>query len=236
MAWLDGKLYAALAGGYLVRCGLNGGACETLASSRRETAVSPFDDAPPFSVPYLAADAKRHRLLFFAATPARPETNGLWSYDPARKAFQRLLKITIGSRSSGGPIGGSPSGTTKILLWFMSNWALRLDLTTDALSLLYRRQSAERSRPDGCPSRSLRLSSGAQFRPLRRNRRLPVVGGWLRPHVEANQDHGDFPGRAARRCITPDACIWSQSTTARAFSQAMITRSGCLTLNDTPKP
>ncbi|HBO43495.1 MAG TPA: hypothetical protein DD670_06105, partial [Planctomycetaceae bacterium] len=137
MAWLDGKLYAALAGGYLVCCDLTGQSCEILASSSRKQRLSPFDDSPPFSVPHMVADVKRHRLLFATHTPARPEgyqkTNGLWCYDPARKSFERLLEISPFAETS----GSSTIVNDKVLLWHHVGWVLQVDLKTGKPSLLY---------------------------------------------------------------------------------------------------
>lgn len=137
MAWLDGKLYVALADGYLVRCDLAGGPCEILASSRSKECRSPWDDSPPFSVPYMAADEERHRLLFVTNTPARIEshqkTNGLWCYDPSQKSFERLVEINPFVDTS----GGSSICNDKILLWQHVNWVLQVDLKTAKPSLLY---------------------------------------------------------------------------------------------------
>ena len=141
MAWLDGDLYVALNDGYIVRCDLHGGPHEILASSRRKQHLSPFDDGPLFSVPYLAADPKRHRLLCAISIPSsvsyiderRWTSNGLWQYDPAKKSFQQILKI--GSFSK--PIcGGSRICGDSFLLW-CHDVALRVDLKTDKANVLF---------------------------------------------------------------------------------------------------
>jgi hypothetical protein len=142
MAELDGKLYVALQGGFLVRCDLRGSPCEVLASNRRKQHLSPFDDGPLFSVPYMAADSKRHRLLCFINIPSladymgdrRWTNNGLWQYDPAKGSFQQILRVS--GYNGGGIAGGSGIQNDDILLWrpFL---ALRVDLRTDKAKMIF---------------------------------------------------------------------------------------------------
>ena len=146
MAELDGKLYMALEGGYLVRCDLHGGPCDVLASSRRKQHLSPFDDGSVFSVPYLAADPKRRRLLCFINIPSRTDyigarrwtKNGLWQYDLVKGSFRQILQIN--PFSDGGIVGGSEIHDDQFLLWH-HNWALRVDLKTDKANMVFANSS-----------------------------------------------------------------------------------------------
>jgi hypothetical protein len=98
LAWLGGKLYAYLDGGYLVAINVESGSFTTLASSRRREQRSPFDDAEVFEVPFLTADPERGRLLFLALQPppkdaaGRKGTTGLWEYDAGADRFAQLLE------------------------------------------------------------------------------------------------------------------------------------------------
>jgi hypothetical protein len=134
LAYYDGRLYAGLVGGYLVSIDPATGKYDVLASSRRRERASPFDDGKVFNVPYLAADTKRQRLVFLLhqgpTDPALP--NGLWSWDPLKKEFKRLLET--GGREWG--LSGNPIAGDHLLL---SNGRMTadVDLATDKFSVLW---------------------------------------------------------------------------------------------------
>lgn len=135
LAWLDGKLYAGLGGGYLVGLEPGAGRFEVLASSRRKERGSPFDDRDEFSVPFLVADPGRHRLLFllyqgpnyvyYSAGTVKGMTSGWWEYDPKAGAFRRRLELFWTSISWVSPVRGG-----QVLLSGQSN-ALFYDLAAD---------------------------------------------------------------------------------------------------------
>jgi hypothetical protein len=99
LAYLDGKLFAYGEGGYLVEIDPQKREFRTLASSRRKDRLSPFDDAEPFDIPFLTADAARQRLLFLLIQPApkgasfkSKGANGFWAFDLKTGRFSRLLE------------------------------------------------------------------------------------------------------------------------------------------------
>ena len=80
-------------------------------------AYPPFDDSEVFRIPYLVADAERHRLLFLlyqkpqrliyydsAMIPPKDTTNGLWEYDLKTKDFKRHLELYHDAFLWGSPI------------------------------------------------------------------------------------------------------------------------------------
>ena len=177
MAWLDGRLYVAMEGGYIVRCDLHGGPCEVLASSRRKQHLSPFDDGLVFSVPCLIADPKRHRLLCAISIPSlvsyiddrRWTANGLWQYDPIKGSFQQLVQINPFSK----PImGGSDINNDSFLLW-CHDVAIRMDLKTDKADLVFANFGGYEILPgvktDAAPYKKLPVAGGS----------YAEVGGWL---------------------------------------------------------
>lgn len=117
MSFHDGKLYVALGGGYLLAVNPESGAYETLASSRRRERLTPFDDSDVFRIPYLVADAERHRLIFLlyqkpghliyypsALIAAKDTTNGLWEYDLKAKTFKRHIELYYHAFLWGSPV------------------------------------------------------------------------------------------------------------------------------------
>jgi hypothetical protein len=133
-ALYDGRLYAALDGGYLVSLDPESGRFDVLASSRRREKVSPFDDGDAFTVPFLAADPERRRLIFLLHQGrTKPDAlNGLWSLDPKTTTFKRLLE-TAGAEH---PLLGGPI-TDGHLLFSSSDKAVDFDLTRDKYTLLW---------------------------------------------------------------------------------------------------
>jgi hypothetical protein len=97
LAWLDGKLYAGLAGGYLVSYDLQTSQCRVLASSQRRDARSGLDNvSPPTQIEFMMADPDRHRILFtvslgltFSCAPQL----GLWQIDTATGKLTQLVRL-----------------------------------------------------------------------------------------------------------------------------------------------
>lgn len=116
LAWLNGKLYAALKGGFLLAFDAEGKSFEVLASSRRRDRLSPFDDGEAFRIRYVVADPARNRLLFVLyqrpnhpvlnpeAIIAKDTTNGIWEYNAKTKTFTRHVELFWDTIAWGTPI------------------------------------------------------------------------------------------------------------------------------------
>ncbi|MGO9610449.1 MAG: PQQ-binding-like beta-propeller repeat protein [Verrucomicrobiia bacterium] len=119
LAWLDGKLYAGLAGGYLVAYNLQTGECQVLASSRRRDARSSLDNvSPPTAINFMMPDPERHRILFTVGTsmfsPCAPQF-GLWQIDVATEQLTQLVQLYSP------PIWANSVGDGTVLMRFSTN-------------------------------------------------------------------------------------------------------------------
>jgi len=96
MVLYEGRLYAALEGGYLISLDPDSGKFDVLASSRRKDKMSPFDDGEVFIVTSIVADPERRRLLFmlFQGLTQPRSLNGLWTFDIKTREFKHLLETT----------------------------------------------------------------------------------------------------------------------------------------------
>jgi outer membrane protein assembly factor BamB len=134
LALYNGLLYAGLDGGYLVTVDVQTGRVEVLASSRRREKATPFDDGEAFTVPYLAADPERRRLVFvlFQGRTGRSASNGLWALDPKARKFTRLLE-------TGGAENALTGGAIRDgrLLLSSADKAIDFDLAKDKYTLLW---------------------------------------------------------------------------------------------------
>ncbi len=105
LIFLDGKLFAALEGGYLVSIDPKSGKFETLASSSRREKLSPFDNNEVLHIRAWHVDVERDRLLMLVAQspnirgtypakqfPSKDTTNGLWEYNLKTKTFTRHVE------------------------------------------------------------------------------------------------------------------------------------------------
>jgi hypothetical protein len=137
MAWLDGKVYAALQDGYLVRWDPRSGVCEVLASSRSKEKHSTFDDCPPYEISFLTSDPPRHRLLllvrFAVGDNDHMNDQGLWQFDPVG-GFKKLMQV---DESAIHTCSGVPARSDELLLWFYVAWLVRVDLKTDTPSVVH---------------------------------------------------------------------------------------------------
>jgi hypothetical protein len=133
LAYFEGKLYAALKGGYFIAYDLGSKRCQVLASSRRKEKHSPLDDSSVFVAPYLVVDAERQRLLFLAKWVKDPDKKktGLWELNVRDGTFvlrQALPWFSLwGSRIYDGHI---------LLSWNTSTLA-DYDLTRDSIQYLW---------------------------------------------------------------------------------------------------
>jgi len=96
LALLEGNVFAALKGGYLVQVTPGKTNPRVLASSRRKEKSSPFDDAEAFYVRGLVADPQGRRLLFplYQGTPSTAGSiDGLWEYSRKTRAFTRRVPL-----------------------------------------------------------------------------------------------------------------------------------------------
>jgi hypothetical protein len=139
LAFLDDKLIAHAEGGYLLEIDPRTRSVTTLASSRRKDRLTPFDDAEPFRVPFLAADPERSRVVFLCIQPGtRPGTNGLWEYDLKTGRLKRLLEGRPGgnrpSESNLLQFGTAPDGGKILLSSFSAT--VEFDLATNKAELL----------------------------------------------------------------------------------------------------
>ena len=95
LAFLDGRLYAAMSDGYLARIDPATKTCDVLASSRRKDKRSPFDDGKPFEINWMLADPPRHRVLLFinGRNSATHRNLGLWQIDESSGHITPLLRL-----------------------------------------------------------------------------------------------------------------------------------------------
>ena len=104
LAYHAGKLYAGLAGGYLVTLEEKPRDLKVLASSRRKEKLSPFDDlSSGFAVPFLCADPSRDRLMFvlyentnqdlYQVGPKKNSPSGLWELNVKSGTFSRRVRL-----------------------------------------------------------------------------------------------------------------------------------------------
>lgn len=128
------RVYAGLDGGYLISLSPETGKFDVLASSRRREKASPFDDGESFTVPYLAADAERQRLIFILQQGRTEQkgANGFWSWDLKTHDFKRLLEIG----GSEWALGGTPIRDGRVQL-FSGRIAVDFDLASDKHVLLW---------------------------------------------------------------------------------------------------
>jgi hypothetical protein len=142
MAFLGGRIYAGLEGGYLVAIDPGNSHVEVLASSRRKEKLTPFDDREEqFSIPYLVADPERRRVLFvmheatpkdlYQVGPSKDSTNGLWEFNVGTREFRRLVRLYSYPMVS----WGSPVRNGRILL-SSHEFALEFDLARNQPHLL----------------------------------------------------------------------------------------------------
>jgi hypothetical protein len=139
LAWLDSKLYISLAdGGYLVRWDPQDRSCKVLASSRSKESRSPFDDCAPYDISFLTADPQRHRLVFLVRfkvdDPERRSDNGLWQFMLNSGDFGRIMEV---DESAIHTCSGSPVHGDELMLWFYTDWLVRVDLKTDLPSVVH---------------------------------------------------------------------------------------------------
>jgi len=141
LAFLEGKLYAALGGGYLVTYERKAERVEVLASSRRKEKRTPLDDLPGgFSVKCLTVDPQRDRLLLAlyegplpAQNPqARQPVSGLWEFNVKKGTFKRHVRFSSFSHAA----FVSPIHDNHLLL-SSNTWALDYDLARDRPDLLW---------------------------------------------------------------------------------------------------
>jgi hypothetical protein len=92
MAWLDGRLYAAVENGF-VAVDPDTKSCEVIASGRSLTSRNPLDGVGAFMITGIAADPPRGRLVILV-TSGEPDVKkspaGLWSFSPQRRDWSRL--------------------------------------------------------------------------------------------------------------------------------------------------
>jgi hypothetical protein len=94
LAYLAGKVYAALDGGYLVAYVPTTKQCDVLASSRRRDERSPFDNTEAFQAFYMIADPERDRILFSTSARSRDRNiNGFWEFNSRSKRFVRHIEM-----------------------------------------------------------------------------------------------------------------------------------------------
>jgi hypothetical protein len=85
LAVLGGTLFIALGeSGYLVAYDLETKQCDVLASSRRRSKQSPFDDGGPFAIPFMVADPPRKRIVFLI------DGGGLWEWSVVSRQFRQV--------------------------------------------------------------------------------------------------------------------------------------------------
>lgn len=93
---MNGSLFAALNGGFLVRYDLQTRQCHALVSAGRRDKQSPLDDAsPPLEVTCMLNDPQRERVLFatrFGSATCHPLL-GLWSLDAKTFRMSHLLQM-----------------------------------------------------------------------------------------------------------------------------------------------
>ena len=136
---MDGKIYGALEGGYIVVRDLQTGQTDILAASGRRDAQSPLDNStPPFHVSRMIVDNPRHRVLFTIDRGPR-QLEGLWEIDGQGKLRQRLENYTSGSGL--GLLG--PAGSEQHFYLMMRPYFVRFDLTTDQAQVLYAGTNSE---------------------------------------------------------------------------------------------
>jgi hypothetical protein len=137
VAYLGERLFAHVEGGYLLEIDPRTRSVTTLASSRRKDRLTPFDDAEPFRVPFLAADPERGRLVFLCIQPGSG-TNGLWEYDLKAAKFKRLLEGRPGGNRPSEPnllrFGAGPRDGKVLLSSFSAT--VEFDLATNKAELL----------------------------------------------------------------------------------------------------
>lgn len=98
LAVVDRTLIAGLEGGYIVTHDLDAGRTDVIVSSRRAEKLSPFDNSAPFRVWELAADPKRHRVLFTLNLNTRNDPReGLWEFNLKSRQFKRLQPVVYGA-------------------------------------------------------------------------------------------------------------------------------------------
>jgi hypothetical protein len=133
VAIVNKTLVAALEGGYLVTVDLATGRCDTVASSRRGDKRSPFDDAGPFAVAELAADAPRERVLFtLTLTNRKDPREGLWEFNVETRQFRKVRPVFEGA--------WSPVSEGRLYLYH-ADGLLAYELATDRFTLLYGKAS-----------------------------------------------------------------------------------------------
>jgi hypothetical protein len=97
VAYLDGKVYAGLDGGYVISYDLETRDCQILASSRRRDARNGLDNvSPPPIIKFMIPDPERHRVLFTVGlgmnVPCVPQL-GLWQIDTTSGQVTQLLQL-----------------------------------------------------------------------------------------------------------------------------------------------
>jgi hypothetical protein len=98
--------------------------CDILASSRRREKLSPFDNGPPFVIPWLVADPPRHRIVFLF------NSDEFWEWNSQTRQFRQLLRQPTGYHYYRGR-SGALSDHQFILSNFKQTY--EFDLATDQL-------------------------------------------------------------------------------------------------------
>jgi hypothetical protein len=143
LTFVAGKVYAGLAGGYLVTLDEKTKEVKVLASSRRKEKLSPFDDlASGFSVPYLVADPRRDRVLFalyentnqdlYQTGPKKNTPAGFWELNLKTGAYTRHFRLYHYPR-----VGWGSGIRADHILLSSNTFALDFDLARNKPELLW---------------------------------------------------------------------------------------------------
>jgi hypothetical protein len=148
LAALDGKVFAALAGGYLVQIDVDSRRVQVLASARRINKLSPFDNDRPFRIRTILADPKRQRLLFPVGVGSLVHPNvGLWEFNLTTRQFKKHLRIAWVRFSN-------IQGDVVYLEHTQYAWLAQFDLAKDQFTLLKGRtpNGVDKQTPRGLPA------------------------------------------------------------------------------------
>jgi len=101
VASMNNILYVGTGDGLLMACETDSYTSKYIIASDRREKLSPFDDGPPVSIPFIMADTARERLVFLVCSRSAEnnygasisDDSGLWSYSPKSGKFQQLSSI-----------------------------------------------------------------------------------------------------------------------------------------------